>query len=327
MSTPGDASGLAVLSGGVGGAKLVLGLYHAMAPETSRERLIVVANTGDDMRYMGLHIAPDIDSVVYALADLSDKERGWGRANETWTFMEALKGLGGEAWFNLGDGDLAMHVERTRRLDEGQSLTEATGAICGALGVRARILPMTDDAVATIVDTPGGPLAFQHYFVRDRCEPEVTGFRFQGIADARPNPALMRSLESGAISSVLIAPSNPFVSVDPILGLPGMRAALKSPPGPIVAVSPIVGGQAIKGPAAKMMAELGAPVSAAGVARHYAGLVDAMVIDEVDRGQAAEIRGLGMEVLVTKTVMRSLEDRIALARDCLAFISDLGARA
>jgi LPPG:FO 2-phospho-L-lactate transferase len=322
LSTPGDAPGLAVLSGGVGGAKLVLGLSHAMAPEN----LYVVANTGDDMRYLGLHIAPDIDSVVYALADLSDKERGWGRANETWTFMEALKGLGGEDWFNLGDGDLAMHVERTRRLDGGESLTEATAGIREALGIGARILPMTDDAVATIVDTPGGPLAFQHYFVRDRCEPTVTGFRFQGIADARPSPTLARALDSGAIASVLIAPSNPFVSVDPILGLPGMRAALKALPGPIVAVSPIVGGQAIKGPAAKMMAELGAPVSAAGVARHYAGFVDAMVIDEVDRDQEAEIRGLGMEVLVAQTVMRSLEDRIALARDCLAFIARLGAR-
>jgi LPPG:FO 2-phospho-L-lactate transferase len=317
-----EDGGIAVLSGGVGGAKLVLGLADVTAPE----RLYVVANTGDDFRHLGLHIAPDIDSVVYALADLADKERGWGRAEETWTFMKALGGLGGEDWFNLGDGDLAMHVERTRRLATGESLTEATAGLCAALGLKTRVLPMTDDPVATIVDTPDGPLSFQHYFVRDRCEPTVKGFRFQGIADAKPNPVLTRALESGGISAVLIAPSNPFVSVDPILGLPGLRAALKSVPGPKVAVSPIVGGQAIKGPAAKMMAELDAPVSALGIARHYAGFVDAMVIDEVDHDQEAEIRALGMDVLVTQTVMHTLDDRRSLARDCIGFITDLGAR-
>ena len=305
--------GVAVLSGGVGGAKLVLGLSQVVAPE----RLYVVANTGDDFQHLGLHIAPDIDSVVYALAGLADEERGWGRANETWTFMKALGALGGENWFNLGDGDLAMHVERTRRLARGESLTEATAGLCAALGVKTRVLPMTDDAVATIVDTPDGALAFQHYFVRDRCAPTVTGFRFQGIADARPNPVLTRALLGGGISAVLIAPSNPFVSVDPILGVPGMRAALMAVSGPRVAVSPIVGGQAIKGPAAKMMAELGAPVSA---------FVDAMVIDEVDREQEAEIRALGMEVLVTQTIMRTLEDRKALAKTCLGFVAELGAR-
>jgi LPPG:FO 2-phospho-L-lactate transferase len=313
---------LVVLSGGVGGAKLVLGLSRVVAPE----RLVVVANTGDDISHLGLHISPDIDSVVYALADLADKERGWGRTDETWTFMKALGGLGGEAWFNLGDGDLAMHVERSRRLAGGESLTEVTAGLCDALGVKTRVLPMTDDEVATIVDTPDGSLTFQHYFVRDRCEPTVTGFRFQGIADAAPNPVLLRALEAGGVSGVLIAPSNPFVSVDPILGLPGLRAALKSVKGPRVAVSPIVGGEAIKGPAAKMMAELGAPVSAVGVARHYAGFVDAMVIDEIDRGQEDEIRALGMDVLVSQTVMRSLEDRKDLANACLDFIAGLGAR-
>jgi LPPG:FO 2-phospho-L-lactate transferase len=317
----GDAK-IAVLSGGVGGAKLVLGLSHAAAPE----RLVVVANTGDDFHHLGLHIAPDIDSVVYAVADLADKERGWGRAGETWTFMKALAGLGGEAWFNLGDGDLAMHVERTRRLADGETLTEVTAGLCQALGVKIRILPMTDDQVATIVDTPDGPLAFQNYFVRDRCAPKVTGFRFQGIADATPNHSLMHDLASGEIGSVLIAPSNPFVSVDPILGLPGLRAALRSVAGPKLAVSPIVGGEAIKGPAAKMMGELGVPASAAGVARHYAGFIDAMVIDTVDRAQEAEIRALDMEVLVTQTVMRSLDDRKALADTCLEFIADLGSR-
>jgi LPPG:FO 2-phospho-L-lactate transferase len=322
LKVPASDDGIAVLSGGVGGAKLVLGLSHVTAPE----RLYVLANTGDDFTHLGLHIAPDIDSVVYALAGLADQERGWGRADETWTFMKALGGMGGEDWFNLGDGDLAMHVERTRRLAAGENLTEATAGLREALGVKARVLPMTNDAVATIVDTRDGPLAFQHYFVRDRCVPTVTGFRFRGIADAKPNPILMRALDNREISAVLIAPSNPFVSVDPILGLPGLRAALKAVPGPRVAVSPIVGGQAIKGPAAKMMSELGAPVSAAGIARHYAGFIDAMVIDELDRGQEAEIRGLGMDVRVTRTVMRSLDDRKALARECLEFIAELGAR-
>ena len=317
----GDAK-IAVLSGGVGGAKLVLGLSHAAAPE----RLVVVANTGDDFHHLGLHIAPDIDSVVYAVADLADQERGWARAGETWTFMKALVELGGEAWFNLGDGDLAMHVERTRRLADGETLTEVTAGLCQALGVKIRILPMTDDQVTTIVETPDGPLAFQNYFVRDRCAPKVTGFRFQGIADATPNHSLMHDLASGEIGSVLIAPSNPFVSVDPILGLPGLRAALRSVAGPKLAVSPIVGGEAIKGPAAKMMGELGVPASAAGVARHYAGFIDAMVIDTVDRAQEAEIRALDMEVLVTQTVMRSLDDRKALADTCLEFIADLGSR-
>lgn len=307
---------VAVLSGGVGGAKLVLGLSHIMEPD----RLIVVANTGDDFQHLGLHIAPDIDSIVYALAGLTDDERGWGRAGETWTFMAALTGLGGEDWFNLGDGDLAMHVERTRRLAAGASLTEATAALCQALGVVVPVLPMSDDRVATVVETAHGALAFQHYFVRDRCEPKVTGFRFRGIADARPNPLLMRRLATGAIGAVLIAPSNPFVSVDPILELPGLRPALASLAGPKIAVSPIVGGAAIKGPAAKMMAELGIPATAAAVARHYAGFIDALVIDEVDRAQANEIEDLGMRVLVTRTIMRSLEDRAALANDCLNLI-------
>lgn len=311
-----------MLSGGVGGAKLVLGLAQLTAPE----RLFVLVNTGDDFRHLGLHIAPDIDSVVYALANLADEKRGWGRTKETWTFMKALSGLSGEDWFNLGDGDLAMHVERTRRLTNGESLTEVTAGLCEALGVGVCILPMTDDEVATIVDTPSGSLGFQHYFVRDRCEPKVTGFRFQGIADASPNPVLMRELDKGGISAVLIAPSNPFVSVDPILGLPGLRAALKEVRGPRVAVSPIVGGEAIKGPAAKMMAELGSPVSAAGIARHYLGFVDAMVIDEVDWAQEPQIRALGLQVLVTQTVMRTLEDRKTLAGTCLDFIADLGTR-
>lgn len=313
---------VAVLSGGVGGAKLVLG----MAQVLSAEEMVVVANTADDFRHLGLHVAPDIDTVVYTLSGLADRERGWGRQDETWTFMAALKALGGEDWFNLGDGDLAMHVERTRRLGAGESLTEVTAALCRSLGIGVPVLPMTDDPVATIVETPDGPLAFQHYFVRDRCAPAVTGFRFDGIERARPNAALMDRLRDGGIGCVVIAPSNPYVSVDPILSVPGMRDALLGVPGPRIAVSPIVGGQAIKGPAAKMMAELGVPATAAAVARHYAGFADALVIDHADAAQADEIRALGLTVLVTNTVMRSLADREALAGECLALAGRLAER-
>jgi len=305
-----------VLSGGVGGAKLVLGMAHVAAPET----LLVVANTADDFRHLGLHIAPDIDTVVYTLSDLADKERGWGRQGETWNFMAAMRSLGGEDWFNLGDGDMAMHVERTRRLEAGESLTDVTAALARALGIEVPILPMTDDRVATVVETADGPLAFQHYFVRDRCALAVTGFRFDGIEAARPNPALMNRLAGGGVDAVVIAPSNPFVSVDPILKLPGLRAALKDAGVPIAAVSPIVGGEAIKGPAAKMMAELGMPATALEVARHYRDLVDVMVIDEVDAAQETDIRALDMDVVVAQTVMRSLDDRKDLARVCLSAI-------
>jgi LPPG:FO 2-phospho-L-lactate transferase len=307
-----------VLSGGVGGAKLVLGLARTLPAD----RLLVVANTGDDFRHYGLHVSPDIDTVVYTLAGLANAELGWGRQGESWNFMAALKALGGEDWFNLGDGDLAMHVLRTHRLDAGEGLGAVTADLCRALGIAVPVLPMTDDPVATVVETADGPLAFQHYFVRDRCRPAVTGFRFDGIEAARPHPDLLAAL-GGDAAAVVIAPSNPFVSVDPILRLPGLRHALDAFAGPIVAVSPIVGGVAIKGPAAKMMAELGMPASALAVARHYQGLVDGLVIDHADAAEAAEIRALGMAVLVTATVMRDLEDRKALARDCLAFATDL----
>ncbi|MBM86495.1 MAG: 2-phospho-L-lactate transferase [Rhodospirillaceae bacterium] len=305
-----------MLSGGVGGAKLVLG----MSREISAERLLVVANTADDFKHLGFHISPDIDTLIYTLANLANNEHGWGRANESWSFMEALEVLGGETWFNLGDGDLAMHVERTRRLTAGESLTDVTAALADALGIGVKILPMTDDRVTTIVETTTGPLMFQHYFVRERCEPEVRGFRFDGIQDARPNPGFIDALRSGRIGAVIIAPSNPFVSVDPILDLPGIRAALNNMNGPVIAVSPIVKGSAIKGPAAKMMRELGIRANVSAVAQHYRGLVDIIVIDEADRDFEEQIRALGIDVLVTNTVMRTLEDRRNLARFCLGAI-------
>ena len=306
------------LSGGVGGAKLALGLSHLLPSDN----LTVVANTGDDFTHLGLQICPDIDTVIYTLSDLADKERGWGRASETWNFISALGRLGGEDWFRLGDGDLAMHVYRTERLAAGHTLSEVTYDIALKLGIAARVVPMTDDTVATVVKTPTGELSFQHYFVRDRCEPTVSGFRFEGIEAAAPSPGFAASL-NGDLDAILITPSNPFVSIDPILSLTGVSNAISAAPAPVVAVSPIVGGAAIKGPAAKMMAELGMPMEAREVARFYEGLIDGFVIDRRDEDQAPAIEAIGMAVWVTDTVMNDLEDRITLARECCRFAEGL----
>ena len=309
------------LSGGVGGAKLALGLSRILAPE----EFLVVANTGDDFEHLGLLICPDIDTVTYTLAGVGNTETGWGRADEGWRFMESLAEIGGESWFNLGDRDLALHVERTRRIGAGESLSAITEDIANRLGVAARIAPMSDQPVRTIVETPDGPLAFQHYFVREQCAPRVTGFRFDGAAYASPSPALREALAT-APDAIVICPSNPFISIDPILALPGVREALSDCPAPVVAVSPIVGGRAIKGPTAKMMAELGIPGDAVSVARHYAGLIDGFVLDDVDADSAEAVRALGIETQVTGTVMTSLDDRIRLAREVLDFAEAVAGR-
>lgn len=307
------------LSGGVGGAKLALGLAKTLAPED----LTIVANTGDDFVHMGLHIAPDLDTVMYTLAGVSNTETGWGRAGESWNFMAALKDLGGETWFNLGDKDLAIHLERAERLRKGESLSEVTSALSKALGVEHAIVPMSDDPLRTMIMTPEGELMFQHYFVRDRCEPRITGVRFAGADTARPAPAFLQALEDAELSGVIICPSNPYVSVDPILALPGIREMLGNNTAPVVAVSPIVKGMAIKGPAAKMMAELGMQASVETVAQHYQGLVDGLVIDTQDEDARVAIEGLGMRVLVTNTIMDTLEDRKDLARACMDFSRQL----
>jgi LPPG:FO 2-phospho-L-lactate transferase len=306
---------IVVLSGGVGGAKLVHGLAQVIPPE----RLVVVVNTGDDFKHLGLRICPDLDTVTYTLAGLADPKRGWGRANETWNFMAALKQLGAEDWFKLGDRDLALHVQRMQRLAQGESLTEVTAGICRNLGISSALLPMSNDPVATIVETPDGPLAFQHYFVRDRCLPNVTGFRFDGIDRARANPALLHLFADCVVSAVIIAPSNPYVSVDPILALAELRTALDAFCGPIVAVSPIIGRKAIRGPAAKMMQELGVPPTVIGIAAHYQGTIDGLVIDKTDQAQADEVIRQRIDVRVEQTVMHTLEDRVMLARACLEF--------
>lgn len=307
-------SGYLAITGGVGGAKLGLGLAQILPPD----ELTFAVNTGDDFEHLGLHIAPDVDTLTYTLAGLSNTETGWGRADETWDFMDALDGLGGETWFRLGDRDLALHVMRTHLLSAGACLTEVTDHICRALGVAHRVLPMSDDPVRTTVHTERGPLPFQHYFVRERCEPAVTGFEFAGIGQARLNPAITSRLDG--LRGIIICPSNPFVSIDPMLNLPGARAALKESGVPIVAVSPIVGGAAIKGPTAKMMRELNVPATAAQVAEHYGDLLCGLVLDEQD----AHLEGtLSTPTIVAQTVMVTLQDRVDLGRTVMDFIEQL----
>ena len=302
------------LTGGIGGAKLGLGLARILDPGA----LGFVVNTGDDFEHLGLHISPDMDTLIYTLAGLSNSAVGWGRRDETWRFMAALEALGGETWFRLGDGDLALHLSRTQMLKAGASLTEATRSLSAKLGVAHAVLPMSDQPVRTLVHTAEGPLAFQHYFVRDRCRPQVTGFEFAGAAAASPCPDLLILLP--VCEGVIICPSNPFVSIDPILAVPGLKAALKACGAPIVAVSPIIGGAAVKGPTAKMMRELGVPSTAAQVAEHYRGFIDGFILDAQD----ADLHGaLGLPTKVEPSVMSSLADRERLAAAALDFIREL----
>jgi LPPG:FO 2-phospho-L-lactate transferase len=298
------------LSGGVGGAKLVLGLSRVLPPD----ELMVVCNTGDDFEHLGLCISPDIDTVMYTLAGVANQELGWGRGDETWSFMETLATLGGETWFRLGDRDLAVHVERTRRLRMGKTLSTVTADLCARLGVGPRVLPMSDEPVRTRVRTGEGWIDFQEYFVRRRCEPVVHELAFHGAATARPQPDFMAALEDPKTTAVVICPSNPFISIEPILAIPGVRAALKSCAAPVIAVSPLIGGRAIKGPTAKMMAELGMTPSAGGVARRYGELIDGYVCDFADMDQVA---GIDARVTLAQTLMGTLADREALARTVL----------
>ena len=321
MTSSADASYVA-LSGGVGGAKLALGLCDVLA---DAGRLTVVANTGDDFEHLDLRVCPDLDTLTYTLAGLANPETGWGRAGESGAFMEALGALGGETWFFLGDKDLAIHVERTRRLRAGESLSAVTSDLCARLGIEARIVPMSDDPVPTVVETEDGPLAFQHYFVRERCRPKVLGFRHEGAEQARASAGFLDALAAPDLGAVIICPSNPYISIDPILAVPGVRDALSSCEAPVIAVSPIIGGEAVKGPTAKMMAERGIAPSAAAIAEHYAGLIDGFVLDEADRAEAAGIAATGVAVEVTAAMMTAREEKQALARAVLAFANRLGA--
>jgi len=307
------------LCGGVGGAKLAHGLAFALPPE----QLSVIVNTGDDFQHLGLSIAPDLDSVMYALAGLSDPIRGWGRRDETWAFMEALRGLGSETWFQLGDRDLAVHVERTWRLAQGATLSEVTAHLCTALAIAVRVLPMSDDPVRTRVLTGEGWLDFQEYFVRRQCSPAVRDFMFAGAETARAQPHALAALERRDLRAIVICPSNPFVSVEPILAVPGIRRAIRESQAPVIAVTPIIGGKAIKGPAAKMMAELGLDVTGAAVARRYGDLIDGFVIDQADAiPDATE----GVTFFSSATLMKTVDDRLQLARAVLRAADSLVAQ-
>jgi LPPG:FO 2-phospho-L-lactate transferase len=304
------------LCGGIGGAKLALGLYRILEAGT----LTVIVNTGDDFEHLGLHISPDLDTVLYTLGGVADPDRGWGRANETWNFMDALGQLGRNSWFRLGDRDLAMHVLRTTWLRNGKNLSDFTSQSAHALGISAKILPMTDHAVRTIVETVEGDLAFQDYFVRRRCEPAVKRVRFDGAAQAKPSAEAINALSGSNVRAIVICPSNPYLSIDPILAVPGIRRAIKNATAPVIAVSPIIGGNAVKGPTAKIMRELGRAVNTQTILAHYRDLIDALVIDESDGRDTA---GISTPIMATRTKMENLPDRIRLGREVIAYSATL----
>ncbi|MFU8764072.1 MAG: 2-phospho-L-lactate transferase [Haliea sp.] len=308
------------LSGGVGGAKLCLGLDDLLPAG----QLHIACNTGDDFEHLGLTICPDIDTVLYTLGGVSNPQQGWGLEGETWQVLAALEQLGADSWFRLGDRDLATHLWRAGELARGASLSAVTAELARRLGVKAAVYPMSDDPVRTLVNTAEGELPFQHYFVREQCGPRVQGFSFAGIATAALQSALAGLCASGTLAGVIICPSNPFVSIDPILQLDSFWQILRESQVPVLAVAPIVAGQALKGPAAKMMAELALPVTATGVAahyaRHYPGLIGTFVLDHSDATLAPAIEELGMEVEVTATVMRERADKQALAAVCLELL-------
>jgi len=306
------------LAGGVGGAKLAQGLYRVL-----RQDLTVVVNTGDDFEHLGLRISPELDTVMFTLADLNNRETGWGLAGETWNFMSMTRNLGGETWFNLGDRDLAVHVERTRRHVAGESLSSITSGLCRSLGLSCTVLPMSDGKVRTMVDTDQGELAFQHYFVRLHCEPVLKGLRFEGSGQATILPDFAAALDSSKLRAVVLAPSNPFLSIAPILCIPGVRERLTARRVPALAVSPIIGGKAVKGPAAKILGELGHEVSALAVAREYRGLIDGFVLDNADAALAPQVEALGMRAFVTDTLMKDPEVSAGLAARLLGFVKVL----
>lgn len=303
---------IVALAGGVGGAKFAHGLALAVPPEN----LTVVVNTGDDFDHFGLRICPDLDTVCYTLAGLGNAETGWGRASETWLALGNAVRLGGPDWFNIGDQDLGTHLERTRRLKAGSPLSKITADFCCVWGIQSSVLPMTDDSVRTIVSTrQEGELGFQDYFVRRRCIPEVTGFRFVGVKKARPAPGVLDALEKADV--LVFCPSNPWVSIDPILKIPGVEDAVRRKA--VIAISPIIGGKAVKGPAAKMFSELGMEPSALAVAAHYRPLLKGFVLAFEDVAQTEIINGWGIISLATDILIPSLEERRRLAEEVLSF--------
>lgn len=304
---------IVALAGGVGGAKLA----HGLAQILPSAKLTIIVNTGDDFEHLGLSISPDLDTVCYTLAGLANPVTGWGRRDETWNTFEGIEKLGGQTWFRLGDRDLGTHLVRTSRLKRGEKLSSITQDFCRAWGVEHRVLPMTDDPVYTMVDTKEqGELPFQEYFVHQRCEPTVRGFRFNGVEKARPAPGVLEAISQA--DAVVVCPSNPWVSIDPILAVAGIRSACEAKP--VVAVSPIIGGKALKGPAAKMYRELGIQPSAEAVARHYRNLLDGFVFDQIDFTMKNKIEKMGMSTLSVDTIMKDTVGQRRLAKDVLDFI-------
>lgn len=317
-----NAPRVLAICGGVGGAKLALGLDRVLPPGD----LAILVNTGDDFDHLGLRICPDLDTVMYTLGGVVSKSQGWGREADTRRFLDQIGRLGGPTWFQVGDQDLAVHVERTRRLASGESLAAVTASFARSFGLRSRLLPMSDDPVRTLVESAEGVLEFQEYFVRRRCEPAVRAIRYLGAESARPLPFVLELLGSPSLEVVLICPSNPWLSIEPILAMPALRRALQRCAAPVIAVSPLVAGRAIKGPTAKLMQELGLEVSAATVAAQYAGLIDGYVLDEQDQSLRPELgQRLGLPAIALPTVMRTLEDRESLARAALEFAGRLPA--
>ncbi len=306
-----------VLSGGVGGAKFC----HGMVRSVGAENLTTIVNVGDDLELYGLHISPDVDTVVYTLGNLANTNTGWGVTDDTWHNFETLQKLGGAPWFRLGDRDLAMHLGRTKHLRNGGNLTSATAQVCSALGIVTRILPVTDDRLRTMVETETGVLEFQDYFVRRRCEPAVRGLRFEGADEATPSGAVIASLEEA--DTIIIGPSNPYLSIDPMLSMQIVRDALFNASAPIIAVTPIIAGEAVKGPAAKMMRELKLEPSAVTVARHYGNFINGFVLDENDRALKPQIEDMGIGVMITDTLMRDDDERARLACEVVNFADAL----
>lgn len=296
------------LAGGVGAARFLDGLTRVIAPE----RVFIIGNTADDAEIHGLHISPDLDTVTYTLAGLANPKHGWGIRGDSFRCLEALRRLGADAWFQLGDVDLATHLYRTQRMASGATLSEVTREIARALAVRSTLVPMSNERVRTRICTASGELEFQTYFVKRRARDRVTGMRFEGASEATPAPGVLDAIENA--EAIILCPSNPFISIGPILAIPGIRDALQRRRENVAAISPIVGGQALKGPAAKMMKSMGMRASAAEVARLYQDFAGVFILDEVDRKQAAQVEALGMRPVVTNTIMRGLRERKALAR-------------
>ena len=305
------------ISGGVGGSKMALGLANSINPE----KLMIVANIGDDFKHFGLHISPDIDTLMYTLSGKSDTNRGWGIAHETWKVMDALEKIGGETWFRLGDMDLATHLERTKKLQSGESLSKTISYLCKKFGIKSRIIPVSDDKLQTIVKTQEGNLEFQEYFVKKSCKPIVSGFRFLGAKKAFPNDEFMMALKNPNLKAVIICPSNPFISIDPILAVNGVRKGLRDCKAPVIAVSPIIADSGIKGPIAKQLKELGHKVSVTTIANFYLDFIDGFVIDHKDNSYIAEIESLGIKVKVCNILMGNIKTKIELAQKVLDFSS------